>query len=295
MGHPADGVEWGAMKRTLRWLTIVVLLLAPGRALPGESVAGLPAPTGYVNDFAGVLSPETRQSLEELCTEVDHQAHAQIAVVTVQKLEADPMKGMSADQMPAPSIEEFAVKLEEKWKVGAKGTDRGVLVIFVMNPLPVHGRIEVGYGLEGILPDGKVGDIGREMKPVLLAGDLNQGVSLGVREIAQVIATDAGVTLAGLEGSGAPVRERYYSPPQAQMQVNPIAALVFGVILLLVIGTLIRTGHIGLLFFLLFNLMGGGGGGGGFGGGDNEGGGGFGGGGFGGFGGGGSGGGGANF
>jgi len=116
-----------------------------------------------------------------------------------------------------------------------------------------------------------------------------------VREIAQVIATDAGVTLAGLEGSGAPVRERYYSPPQAQMQVNPIAALVFGVILLLVIGTLIRTGHIGLLFFLLFNLMGGGGGGGGFGGGDNEGGGGFGGGGFGGFGGGGSGGGGANF
>ena len=295
MGHPADGVEWGAMKRTLRWLTIVVLLLAPGRALPGESVAGLPAPTGYVNDFAGVLSPETRQSLEELCTEVDHQAHAQIAVVTVQKLEADPMKGMSADQMPAPSIEEFAVKLEEKWKVGAKGTDRGVLVIFVMNPLPVHGRIEVGYGLEGILPDGKVGDIGREMKPVLLAGDLNQGVSLGVREIAQVIATDAGVTLAGLEGSGAPVRERYYSQPQAQMQVNPIVALVFGVILLLVIGTLIRTGHIGLLFFLLFNLMGGGGGGGGFGGGDNEGGGGFGGGGFGGFGGGGSGGGGANF
>ena len=285
MGHPADGVEWGAMKRTLRWLTIVVLLLAPGRALPGESVAGLPAPTGYVNDFAGVLSPETRQSLEELCTEVDHQAHAQIAVVTVQKLEADPMKGMSADQMPAPSIEEFAVKLEEKWKVGAKGTDRGVLAIFVMIPAPVHGRIEVGYGLEGILPDGKVGDIGREMKPVLLAGDLNQGVSLGVREIAQVIATDAGVTLAGLEGSGAPVRERYYSQPQAQMQVNPIAALVFGVIVLVVIAVLISTGHIGLLFFLLFNLMGGGWGG-GFGGGDGEGGGG---GGFGGFGGGGSG------
>ena len=292
MGHPADGVEWGAMKRTLRWLTIVVLLLAPGRALPGESVAGLPAPTGYVNDFAGVLSPETRQSLEELCTEVDHQAHAQIAVVTVQKLEADPMKGMSADQMPAPSIEEFATALEDKWKVGAKGTDRGVLLIFVMNPLPVHGRIEVGYGLEGILPDGKVGDIGREMKPVLLAGDLNQGVSLGVQEIARVIATDAGVTLAGLEGSEAPARERYTSEPQQQMQVNPIAALVFGVIVLVVIGTLIRTGHIGLLFFLLFSLMGGGGGGGGFGGGDNEGGGG---GGFGGFGGGGSGGGGANF
>jgi uncharacterized protein len=79
------------------------------------------------------------------------------------------------------------------------------------------------------------------------------------------------------------------------MQVNPIQALIFGVIVLLVIGVLIRTGHIGLLFFLLFSLMGGGRGGGGFGGGDGEGGGGFGGGGFGGFGGGGSGGGGANF
>ena len=276
----------GAMKRALRWLTIVVLMVAAGRGLPGESVAGLPAPTGYVNDFAGVLTPETKQSLEELCTEVDQKAHAQIAVVTVQKLEADPMKGMSADQMPAPSIQEFAVKLEEKWKVGAKGTDRGVLVIVSLDPRKYW--IEVGYGLEGILPDGKVGDIGREMKPVLLAGDLNQGISLGVHEIATVISTDAGVTLAGLDGSEAPARVQYSSQPQ--MQVNPIAALIFAVIVLVVIGVLIRTGHIGLLFFLLFSLLGGGRGGGGFGGGDNEGGGG---GGFGGFGGGGSGGGGA--
>ena len=82
---------------------------------------------------------------------------------------------------------------------------------------------------------------------------------------------------------------------QQQDQGNPIAALIFAVIVLAVIGVLIRTGHIGLLFFVLFNLMGGGGGrGGGFGGGDGEGGGGFGGGGFGGFGGGGSGGGGAS-
>ena len=277
----------GAMKRALRWLTIVVLMVAAGRGLPGESVAGLPAPTGYVNDFAGVLTPETKQSLEELCTEVDQKAHAQIAVVTVQKLEADPMKGMSADQMPAPSIQEFAVKLEEKWKVGAKGTDRGVLVIVSLDPRKYW--IEVGYGLEGILPDGKVGDIGREMQPYLHTNDYNQAIALGVREIAQVIATDAGVTLAGLDGSEAPARVKYSSQPQ--MQVNPIAALIFAVIVLVVIGVLIRTGHIGLLFFLLYSLMGGGGRG-GFGGGDNVGGGG---GGFGGFGGGGSGGGGADF
>jgi uncharacterized protein len=279
------------MKWTLRWLTIVVLLVVSGRAMLAESVATIAAPTGYVNDYAGVLSPEAKQSLEELCIEVDRKAHAQIAVVTVLKLEANPEKG--AD-LPAPSIEEFAVKLEEKWKVGAKGTDRGVLVIVSLNPRKY--RIEVGYGLEGILPDGKVGDIGREMQPFLRTGDYSQALTLGVREIAQDIATDAGVTLSAAGASGEQAVPHYYREVPAQPQISPIGALIFAVILIVVIGTLIRTGHIGLLFFLLFNLLGsggrgndddrGGGFGGGFGGGD--------GGGFGGFGGGGSGGGGAS-
>jgi uncharacterized protein len=278
------------MARTLRWLTIVVLLAALGRALPGESVAGLPAPTGYVNDYAGVLTPETKQSLEELCGEVDQQAHAQIAVVTVAKMEADPVAGMKAgDELPAPSVEEFANALFQKWGIGKKGTDRGVLLIVSLAPRKY--RFEVGYGLEGILPDGKVGDIGRDMQPLLHTNDYNQGIPLGVHEISQAIATDAGVTLAGLNGTEAPAREPDYSQPQSQ--VNPIGALIFGAIALVAIAVLIRTGHIGLLFFVLFNLMGGGGRG-GFGGGDNEGGGGFGGGGFGGFGGGDSGGGGAS-
>ena len=271
------------MKRTLRWLTIVVLLVAPGWTLHGESVAGLPAPAGYVNDFAGVLTPETRQSLEELCTEVDHQAHAQIAVVTVKSMDPDKSGAI-------PTIEEFATALEDKWGVGAKGTDRGVLLIVSLDPRKY--RIEVGYGLEGILPDGKAGDIGREMQPYLHTNDYNQAIPLGVHEIAQVIATDAGVTLAGLNRYEAPARDPEYTQPQRQG--NPIGALIVGVIVLVVIAVLIRTGHIGILFFLLYSLMGGGGGGGGFGGGDNEGGGGFGGGGFGGFGGGGSGGGGAS-
>ena len=281
-------VEWGAMLRILRWLTIAVLLVTAGCVLRGETVAGLPAhPPGYVNDYAGVLTPETREDLEELCTEVDRQAHAQIAVVTVAKMEADPVEGMKAgDVLPAPSIEEFATALEDKWKVGAKGTDRGVLVIVSLEPRKY--RIEVGYGLEGLLNDAKVGDIGREMAPLLHSGDYNQGISLGVREIAQDIATDAGVTLAALDANGAAAQ---YSSLDSQMQpqISLWQVAVFGGIALIVIAVLIRTGHIGLLFFLLFSLMGGGGGGGGFGGGDNEGGGGFGG-----FGGGGSGGGGAS-
>ncbi|MGD0797825.1 MAG: TPM domain-containing protein [Acidobacteriaceae bacterium] len=269
------------MLRALRWLMFVVLLVAPERALRGESVAGLPAPRGYVDDFAGILSDGTKQSVEELCTQVDQKAHAQIAVVTIKTI--DPDKSGAT-----PSIEEFATALEDKWKVGAKGTDRGVLMILVMNPR--RGRIEVGYGLEGILNDAKVGDIGREMAPYARQGDYNQAVTLGVHELASIIAADAGVSL-DMAGAGTPAPAQYQSQPQQRSQMSLLELLLIGGVAVLVIGTLIRTGHIGWLFFILFNMMGGGGGrGGGFGGGGDGGGGG----GFGGFGGGGSGGGGAS-
>src|SRR3984885_5800764 len=187
------------MKHFSRWLACVILLLAPSVLLTAESVNTLPPPNGYVNDFAGVLSPATKQNVENLCTEVDRQAHAQIAVVTIKTIDGD------------QSIEEFATALEDKWKVGAKGTDRGVLMLLVMTPR--RGRIEVGYGLEGILPDAKVGDIGREMAPFAQQGDYNQAVSLGVREIAGTIAADAGVTL-----NGAAAVHTYHREPQPQAQ-----------------------------------------------------------------------------
>jgi uncharacterized protein len=224
-----------------------------------------------VNDFAGVLSPSTVQSVDELCTQVDRQAHAQIAVVTIKKIDGD------------QSIEEFATALEDKWKVGAKGTDRGVLMLLVMTPR--RGRIEVGYGLEGILNDAKVGDIGRAMAPYARQGDYNRAITLGVGQLAQIIATDAGVTLTQ------PVRQYRRQPQPAPVQLSLWQVVLGGLGILFVLFLLVRTGNAGLIFFLLGNLMGGGFGGGGGGGrrdDDN------GGGGFGGFGGGSSGGGGAS-
>jgi len=261
------------MTRITRWLGIVVLLLTPGPLLVGESVKSLPAPTGYISDFAGVLSPSTKQNLEALCTQVDQQAHAQIAVVTIKTLDDN------------QTIEEFSTELEDKWGVGNKD-DRGVLMILVMTPR--KGRIEVGYGLEGILNDAKVGDIGRSMVPAANQGDYNTAVPLGVRQIATIIAQDAGVTLT------LPSHQYHRQPVQDQpVQISLTQVVIGGGIVLLILFFLIRTGNIGLIFFLLGNLMGGGGGGGyrgGGGGRDRDGGGGFGG-----FGGGRSGGGGADF
>jgi uncharacterized protein len=249
-------------------LALFALLLAWSSPSLAERVQDLPQPTNYVSDFAGVLSPATQVDLNRLCLQVDRQAHAQIAVVTVKSLDGEP-------------IENFATALEDKWKVGKKGTDRGLLLIFATDDRKY--RIEVGYGLEGILPDGRVGDIGRQIVPYLQRNDYDGAVTVAVQQIAGVIAADAGVTLST---SPRPA----YAPQPRPLSLGEL--LVLGVVLLLVIFVLARFGGSGLLGFLIGMFLGGGGGG--RGGGGNWGGGGGGDGGFGGFGGGSSGGGGAS-
>lgn len=245
------------MRRIARWLGIVLLLLVPATPFLGESVKSLPSPTGYISDFAGVLSSSTKQDLETLCSQVDRQAHAQIAVVTIKTLDND------------QTVEEFATELEDKWGVGNKD-DRGVLIVLVMTPR--RGRIEVGYGLEGILNDAKVGDIGRSMAPAARQGDYNAAVPLGVRQIAGIIAQDAGVTLT------LPTHQYHRQPVSNEpIQLSLTQIVLGGGVILLILFFLIRTGNVGLIFFLLGNLMGGGGGYRGGGGRDRDGDGGFGG------------------
>src|ERR1700748_3505270 len=174
-------------------LALFGLLLAWSSPLWAERVQDLPQPTNYVSDFAGVLSPATQAYLNNLCLQLDRQAHAQIAVVTVKSLDGEP-------------IENFATALEDKWKVGKKGTDRGLLLIFATDDRKY--RFEVGYGLEGILPDGRVGDIGRQIVPYLQQNNFDGAITMAVQQVAGVIAADAGVTLnTGLRPTRAPVQQ----------------------------------------------------------------------------------------
>jgi uncharacterized protein len=140
-------------------------------------------PQGYVNDFAGVLSSRAKEQLSTLCGEVDHKANAQIAVVTVKSLNGEP-------------IEQFSVDLATHWGVGPKQAARGILILLA--PSEHKYRIEVGYGLEPILPDGKVGDIGREAVRHLRQNDYGGALLLVTQRIASVIAQDKGVTLDSL-------------------------------------------------------------------------------------------------
>jgi len=246
------------MKSGLKTIAFAVSLCALAVVLRAEPISQL-HPSNYVNDFAGVLDASTLAQLNSLCQEVDEKAHAQIAVVTVKSLDGS-------------DIESYAVALFKQWGIGSKSTDHGVLILLATQDH--RYRIEVGYGLEPILPDGKVGGFGREAAPLLKQEDYNGAVSLMTSRVAEVIAQDAGVQLTGARPR-APTAEQ----PDRGMPLG-------GIVVIVIIGLILLFTPFGRLILWGLLLGGrGGGSGGGFGGG---------GGGFGGFGGGSSGGGGAS-
>src|SRR5579859_2231312 len=156
---------------------LLILLLLCVSTVRAEQIKTL-KPQGYVSDFAGVLSPESKEKLTALCTEIDQKARAQIAVVTVSSLEGEP-------------VEQFSFELATAWGVGPKQKDRGVLILVAPNDHKYW--TQVGYGLEPILPDGKVGGFGREAVPLLRQNDYSGAVLLITQRVAAVIAEEKNV------------------------------------------------------------------------------------------------------
>lgn len=200
-------------------------------------------PRGYTNDYAGVLSETAIRRAEALAGEVERKTGAQIAIVIVKSLDGTPM-------------EDYANTLARRWGIGRKD-NRGLLLLLAIQDR--RTRFEVGYGLEPILPDGKVGGILREMRPHLRASNYDAAVLLALHEVAGVIAKDAGVTLEG---------QTYQRPPPEEGR--PAVDLPWWVILFGVAGLIWLVLKTGINpFFLLWGMSGwggsgrGGGGGGG--------------------------------
>jgi uncharacterized protein len=225
-------------------------------------------PQGYVSDFAKVLDQGARAQLETYCARVEQATGVQMAIVTLDSLDGQP-------------VEDVSNALYRQWGIGKKGKDEGILLLIAIKDH--KDRIEVGYGLEPNLPDGFVGSVLREARPLLRQGAYGAGLFAAAEEMGSRIAAAKGVAL---DFSLRPQRRVGRSQPRI-----PWPLIVIGLILLLF---LMRRGGGGGFWtgLILGNLLGGrgGGGGGGFGGYDSSGGGG----GFGGFGGGDSGGGGAS-
>jgi uncharacterized protein len=220
---------------------------------------------GAVNDFARVIPPDYKNRMESLAREVLEKTGTAIVVVTVETIGDN-------------ELNDYVNSLYKAWGIGKKGEDKGVLIFLTVKERKF--RIETGYGVEGILPDGRVGEIrDRYAIPYFRKGDFGQGLSNTVIAVASVVAKAANVSITG----GVPVAQPEERKVRQRGSVWPLIILVLIVVALLAT----RQGRAMLPWLLLFAFTGrgGGGGGGGFGS--------FGGGGFGGFGGGESGGGGA--
>ena len=233
---------------------ILVLALAASAQASDKLLESL-QPRGLVNDFANVISAAEESQLAAVLTELQQKTGAQVAVVTLPSLDGG-------------QIDDFSIRLAERWGMGQKGKDNGVLLLGAINERRGNRlRIEVGYGLEGVINDAAAGRIlDQYVVPAWNQRQYGSAIASGGAAIAQRVAAEKGIRL-----SGVPQYSRGYGS-QPPRKSNPIMNIIF------IIGFIymaIRHPRL-LLLMILMSGRGGGSRGGGFGGG------GFGGGGFGG-------------
>ena len=262
-------LEMSKLKILLASFLLFVSALSLAQNIPAR-----PNPPRLVNDFAGVLSPQEKQQLENQLVTYDDSTSNQVAIVLINTLDDYP-------------IEEYATKLFREWGVGNKKNNNGIVILAAIQDRKI--RIEVGYGLEGAIPDITTGHIiQNDIAPSFRSGDYYEGLSKAANSIIRAAAGE------------------YRAPGNYRKKKDGGSALPFGFLVFIIIliaifggrgrggggGYMSRRGSGWLGPFILGNMLGrgssgdwGGGGGGWSGGG---------GGGFGGFGGGSSGGGGAS-
>ena len=197
-------------------------------------------PQGYVSDFANVLDPQSRAQLEAYCGQVEQTTGVQMAMVTIQSLDGEP-------------IEDVSNTLFRQWGVGKKGKDEGIMLLLAVQDH--RDRIEVGYGLEPILPDGFDGSILRGIQPLLRQGAYGQAMIAAAEQMA----------------AESPTRKASRHPDQAQRpRIRrppnrtglPWPVIVIGIVVLLFLfrggGREAAAGPAFLTGMILGNLLGGG-------------------------------------
>ncbi len=255
------------MRLKYKSILLLALVLFVLSTIPTGFAAEIPQrPANPVVDLAGIIDEAVETKINRYLRELELKTTAQMAILTVKNL-----KGQT--------IEEFSLNIaHDKWKLGQKGKDNGVLIVVAMDAKKY--RIEVGYGLEGTLPDSLVGGIGRQyIVPYFKKGDYSTGIYTATLAIANKIASEAGVKISGM-----PAVQTNFPVNKSKPTGGPFGKIISLVFFLIMLVLFIKKPRL-FLTLLLFSSMGGrrghwGGSGGGFGGGGfGGGGGGFGGGG----------------
>ena len=171
-------------------------------------------PEGYVSDFARVLDEGSRTRLEQYCARLEKATGVQLALVTLPSLQGEP-------------VEDVANALFRAWGIGRKQSNEGLLLLLAIGER--RSRLEVGYGLEPIIPDGYAGSVLRAMRPALREQHYGEALLIATAEIGERIAKAKGVSLQPLVP-----RQRRGSPAP-----SPLAWVLIGLPLLLVLGGLL--------------------------------------------------------
>jgi uncharacterized protein len=146
-------------------LTLALTLLLVALAASAAALSIPPAPTRRVSDFAGALSPADRDRLEAKLVERERGSRNQVVVAIFRSLEGE-------------SLEDYSIRLAEQWKVGQKGLDNGVIFLVFLQDRKM--RIEVGYGLEGVLTDAVSSSILSQVEaPRFREGLIAEGIGAG--------------------------------------------------------------------------------------------------------------------
>jgi uncharacterized protein len=165
--------------------TVRALLLASTALLfaqqPAQNQQGHPnydRPEGFVSDFAGVIDTPSRVQAEDYLASLQRATGVQFAVVAVPTTGGEP-------------IEDFANNLARKWGIGQKGKNEGLLMLLAIQDRKI--RVEVGYGLEAVLPDGYVGSVQRTMREDLRGAKYGAAIVKAVRTMGAKVAESKGV------------------------------------------------------------------------------------------------------
>ncbi len=206
--HPLPGIVPG--------LILALVALPWLAAAAGATPAPLPTPLGRVSDFAQVIDPAFERAITARLEELARKTTAEIAVVTIESAAPD-------------TVFDYTIRLAEAWKPGAADKDNGVVFLTAVADRELF--IATGYGLEGALPDGLVGEIRDQViLPRFRTGDIAGGIRDGVERMAAIIARECGVELASRPAERVPHR---------RTQEGPIPPLWLTLLALLVLAALV--------------------------------------------------------
>lgn len=233
--------------KTLKLVIVLLLcfLLAPGLTLVTRG-AGLPSPTSdfYINDFANILDSETERYIANAAATLENKTTAQLVVVTMTNI---------GDQ----TFEHYTIDLFRKWGIGSKDKNNGVMIFLDLEGR--RSRIEVGYGLEGALSDGKTGRIQNDyMVPYFEKNDFDEGIRQGFNALLVEIYKEYNIDIDSISGFETPVKGE-------EEHTIPTPVVIAGIILLVILISIDFkfTGGIFTLTILRILFRGGRGGGGG--------------------------------